>query len=195
MFVYQCSKSPLIRSDIYQLCIFCVLQAQTFKEDFEQERKDREKAHSQLGEIEKHYKDQLQSMEAQLKHTEQDLQKTKETLMTTDTVLHSQIEQLSERLIVKNQQVAATVAENDRLQEEVLSKTQQVEQYKQQVDQYHNRVCNAAEPPLKIKYNSLTKTLDQVPTSMYGLPPDMRTPSYIFGAQGVHIRGISLSIV
>lgn len=133
--------------------VFCVLQAQTFKENFEQERKDREKAHSQLEEIEKHYKDQLQSMEAQLKHTEQDLQKTKETLTTTDTLLHSQIEQLSERLIEKDQQVAATVAENDRLQEEVLSKTQQVEQYKEQVDQYHNRVRNAAEPLLKHTLN------------------------------------------
>ena len=92
-------------------------------------------------------------MEAQLKHTEQDLQKTKETLMTTDTVLHSQIEQLSERLIEKDQQVSAPVAENDRLQEEVLSKTQQVEQYKEQVDKYHNRVRNAAEPLLRDTLN------------------------------------------
>ena len=30
---------------------------------------------------------------------------------------------------------------------------------------------------------------------MYGFPPDMRTSPYIFGAQDVHIRGISLSIV
>ena len=36
--------------------------------------------------------------------------------------------------------MAAIAAENDHLQEEVLSKTQQVKQYKKQVDQYKEEV-------------------------------------------------------
>ena len=117
-----------------------VSQAQTFQEDFEQERKDREKAHSQVAEIEDRYQHQLQSMVTQLNLTSQDLQKHKETLATTETLLHSQIEQLSDRLSERDRQVAAIAAENDRLQEEVLSKTQQVKQYKKQVDQYKEEV-------------------------------------------------------
>jgi len=46
-----------------------VSQAQTFQEDFEQERKDREKAHGKVAEIEEHYQHQLQSMVTQLNHT------------------------------------------------------------------------------------------------------------------------------
>ena len=121
---------------------FCVAisQAQTFQEDFEQERKDREKAHSQVAEIEQRYQHQLQSMVTQLNLTSQDLQKHKETLATTETLLHSQIEQLNDRLSQRDQQVAAIANENDHLQEEVLSKTQQVKQYKKQVDQYKEEV-------------------------------------------------------
>ena len=113
-----------------------VPQAQIFQEDFEQERKDREKAHSQVAEIEQRYQHQLQSVVTQLNLTSQDLLKHKQTLATTETLLHSQIEQLSERLSQRDQQVAAIAKGNDRLQEEVLSKTQQVKQYKKQVDQY-----------------------------------------------------------
>ena len=100
-----------------------------FQEDFQQERKDREKARSQVEEIEKRYQHDLQAMALQLKNTSQDLQKQHEAL------LHSQIGQHSEQLSEKDRQVAATAAENDRLQEEVLSKTQQVKPYKTQVDQ------------------------------------------------------------
>ena len=117
-----------------------VLQAQTFQEDFEQERKDREKAHSQVAEVEERYQYQLQSMVTQLNHTSQDLQKHKETLATTETLLHSHIEQLSQRLSEKDRQLAAIAKENDHLQEEVLAKTQQVKQYKKQVDQYKQEV-------------------------------------------------------
>ena len=117
-----------------------VLQAQTFLEDFQQERKDREKAHSQVAIIEERYQHQLQSMVTQLNNTSQDLQKHKETLATTETLLHSQIEQLSERIRDKDQQLATIAAENECLQEEVLSKTQQVKQDKKQVDQYKKEV-------------------------------------------------------
>jgi len=123
------------------LMLYPVPQAQTFQEDFQQEREDREKAHSQVAEVEQRYQHQLQSMVTQLNNTSQDLQKHKETLATTETLLHSQIEQLSDRLSEKDRQVAAIGVENDRLQEEVLSKTQQVKQYKKQVDQYKQEVA------------------------------------------------------
>jgi len=93
-----------------------------------------------VAEVEERYQHQLQSMVTQLNHTAQDLQKHKETLATTETLLHSQIEQLSERISDKDQQLATIAAENERLQEEVLSKTQQVKQYKKQVDQYKKEV-------------------------------------------------------
>jgi len=89
-----------------------VLQAQTFQEDFEQERKDREKAHSWVAEVEERYHYQLQSMATQLDHTAQDLQKHKETLATTESLFHSQIEQLCERLTEKDRQIAAISAES-----------------------------------------------------------------------------------
>ena len=98
-----------------------VLQAQTFQEDFEQERKDREKAHSQVAEIKQRYQHQLQSMVEQLdrtaqelEHTKKDLNKTrkrfdryKDTHSTTETLIHSQLEKLSDRLIERDQEVAA----------------------------------------------------------------------------------------
>ena len=58
----------------------------------------------------------------------------------TETLLHSQIERLSDHLSEKDQQVVAIANENDHLQEEVLCKTQQVKQYKKQVDQYKEEV-------------------------------------------------------
>ena len=117
-----------------------VPQAQTFQEDFEQERKDLKRAHSQVAEIEGRYQHQLQSMVTQLNLTAQDLQKHKETLATTETLLHSQIEHLSERLSERDRQVAAIAAENDQLQDKVLSKMLQLKQYKKQVDQYREEV-------------------------------------------------------
>jgi len=117
-----------------------VSQAQTFKEDFEQERKDRENEHGKAVEIEERYKHQVESMVKQLSETARDLQNHKETLATTETVMHSKLEQLSDLLCEKNLEMAAIVAKNDHLQEEVLSKTQQVEQYKKQVDQYKQEV-------------------------------------------------------
>ena len=98
-----------------------VLQAQTFQEDFQQERKDCEKAHSQVAEIKQRYQHQLQSLLEQLncttqelEHTKKDLNETrkcfdrhKDTLSTTETLLHSQLEKLSDRLIERDQEVAA----------------------------------------------------------------------------------------
>ena len=97
-------------------------------------------------------------MVTQLNHTSQDLKKHKETLATTETLLHSQIEQLSDRLSEKDRQVAAIGVENDHLQEEVLSKTQQVKQYKKQVDQYKQEVGahkQAAEMQMKQVHKSV----------------------------------------
>ena len=79
-------------------------------------------------------------MVTQLNLTSQDLQKHKETLATTELLLHSQIEQLNDHLSERDRQVAAIAAENDHLHEEVLCKTQQVKQYKKQVDQYKEEV-------------------------------------------------------
>ena len=124
----------------YASFIGVISQAQTFQEDFEQERKDRENEHGKVVEIEERYKHQVESMVKQLSETAQDLQNHKETLATTETVMHSKLEQLSDLLCEKNLEMAAIVAKNDHLQEEVLSKTQQVEQYKKQVDQYKQEV-------------------------------------------------------
>ena len=54
--------------------------------------------------------------------------------------VYPQLEQLYAQLSEKDQQVAAVANSNDRLQEEVLSTTQQVKQYKKQVDQYKEEV-------------------------------------------------------
>ena len=47
--------------------------------------------------------------------------------------MHSQIEQLSLR---QDQEMEAIAAENSHLMGEIMSKTQQVKQYKQEVDRY-----------------------------------------------------------
>ena len=55
--------------------IVAVSQAQIFREDFEQERRDREKVHAQVAEMEENYQQQLQSVVIQLNHTVPDLWK------------------------------------------------------------------------------------------------------------------------
>ena len=57
-----------------------------------------------------------------------------------DAQVYPQLEQLYAQLSEKDQQVTAVANSNDRLQEEVLSTTQQVKQYKKQVDQYKEEV-------------------------------------------------------
>ena len=110
----------------YASFLVVVSQAQTFQEDFEQERKDREKAHSKVAEIEESCQFQVESMVTQLDQTAQDL-------ATTETRMHSQIELLSDRLCEQHEEVAAIVVENGRLQEEL-------EQYKKQMDQYKEEI-------------------------------------------------------
>ena len=63
-----------------------------------------------------------------------------DTLSTTETLLHSQLERLSDLIIEKDNEVAAVGAESEQLRQEVLSKTQQVKQYKKQVDHYKEEV-------------------------------------------------------
>ena len=55
--------------------IVAVSQAQIFQEDFEQERRDRERVHAQVAEMEENYQQQLQSVVIQLNHTVPDLWK------------------------------------------------------------------------------------------------------------------------
>ena len=100
-----------------------------------------------MAEIEARYQHQLKSLIEQLdrttqelEHTKNDLLRHKDTLSTTETLLHSQIDQLSERLCARELEVATFANENQELRQEVLSKTQQVKQYKKQVDQYKEQV-------------------------------------------------------
>ena len=87
-----------------------VLQAQVFQEDFQQERKDREKAHSQVAEIEQRYQHQLHSLVEQLDRTTQELEHTKNDLArrkdtAAEAFLPSHIDQLSERLSTRDHEV------------------------------------------------------------------------------------------
>ena len=69
--------------------------------------------------------EQLDRTTQELEHTKKDLARHKDTLSTTETLLHSQIDQLSERLSVRDHEVATFANENQELRQEVLSKTQQ----------------------------------------------------------------------
>ena len=84
--------------------------------------------------------EQLDRTTQELEHTKKDLARHKDTLSTTETLLHSQLDRLSDRLSVRDHEVVTFANENQELRQEVLSKTQQVKQYKKQVDQYKEQV-------------------------------------------------------
>ncbi len=59
---------------VYTSHLHTHLQAQAFKEDFEQERKDRETAHRQLATAEQTFRDRIEQLEAQLIRLQEELQ-------------------------------------------------------------------------------------------------------------------------
>ena len=112
----------------------------TFQEDFQQERRDRESAHTKVAEMETRYTHQLQTMGEELHRTHTELDAHKQNLSNTEAVMQKRTQQARQQLADKEREVGRMNQEVAHLCEEVQSKTQQVKQYKKQVDQYRQEM-------------------------------------------------------
>ncbi len=99
------------------------LQAQAFKEDFEQERKDRETTRGRLATAEQTFTDRIEQLEAQLIQTRNDCQAE---LTARDGVHQTQVDKLRATIGQKDGELARANIHRQRLQEELQSSTQQV---------------------------------------------------------------------
>ena len=76
----------------------------------------------------------VQSQEAQLKQANQELQACKAQLEQANKLHRNQLDDLHRQLRHANQQLDEAITNNEKLNDDVLAKTQQVKQYKKQVD-------------------------------------------------------------
>ena len=76
----------------------------------------------------------VQSQQAQLKHANQELQECKAQLEQANKLHRNQLDDLHQQVRHTNQQLDEAIANNEKLNDDVLAKTQQVKQYKKQVD-------------------------------------------------------------
>ena len=99
------------------------LKVQIFEEDFKAEREDRERAHSQMNELEEKFKKEVMRLQHELEHTRQQLSSHKGNLSGLENV-HK--ERLTEWI--------HTMDELKKAQDEIRTKSSQVRQYKKQLD-------------------------------------------------------------
>ena len=104
-------------------------QAATFLEDFQQERRDRESAHTKVAEMETRYTHQLQTMGEELHRTHTEF----DDLSNAEAVMQRRTQQARQQLADKEREVGRMNQEIAHLREEVQSKTQRVKQYKKQL--------------------------------------------------------------
>jgi len=76
----------------------------------------------------------VQSQQAQLKKANQELQECKAQLEQANKLHRNQLDDLHRQVRLANQQLDEAITNNEKLNGDVLAKTQQVKQYKKQVD-------------------------------------------------------------
>ena len=76
----------------------------------------------------------VQSQQAELKQANQELQACKAQLEQANKLHRNQLDDLHRQVRHANQQLDEAVTNNEKLNDDVLAKTQQVKQYKKQVD-------------------------------------------------------------
>ena len=76
----------------------------------------------------------VQSQQAQLKKPNQELQECKAQLEQANKLHRNQLDDLHRQVRHTNQQLDEAITNNEKLNDDVLAKTQQVKQYKKQVD-------------------------------------------------------------
>ena len=76
----------------------------------------------------------VQSQVAELKQANQELQACKAQLEQANKLHRNQLDDLHRQLRQSNEQLDESITNNEKLNDDVLAKTQQVKQYKKQVD-------------------------------------------------------------
>ena len=99
------------------------LKVQIFEEDFKAEREDRERAHSQMNELEEKFKKEVMRLQSELEHTRQQLSSHKGNLSGLENV-HKEW----------HTKWMHTMDELKKAQDEIRAKSSQVKQYKKQLD-------------------------------------------------------------
>ncbi len=107
-----------------------------YKEDFEGERSDREKAHRMMDEIRSKHQEETVKMEDQIRRLQKELHTAQEEVDT-----HKYSHELAEKTFQrKDHEVPAALAAIEKAKEETKTKSLQVTQYKKQVDQLRDQV-------------------------------------------------------
>ena len=86
----------------------------TFQEDFQQERRDRESAHTKVAEMETRYTHQLQTMGEAFYCTATELKAQKQNLANTEAMMMK----VRQKLVDKEQEISQKNQEIDHLREE-----------------------------------------------------------------------------
>ena len=92
------------------------VQAVTYKEDFESERKDREAVHTRIADMETRYRHQLEAMGEQLHVKTDEAQRHKEALGSTQELLQRQQQQMTAQLQQKEDELHTVYAQKQQLQ-------------------------------------------------------------------------------
>ena len=106
-----------------------IYQVFIYKEDFETESADRERAHHQRTEEGERYKKEIERLHEELEHTKHQLQRHKGNPINVEDV-HLQ----------RQKELMSTMEQLKSAQEDIQAKTSQVKQYKKQHDQLTARV-------------------------------------------------------
>ena len=96
---------------VSELCIHCILQADIYKEDFKNERKDRERAHTKSTELEERSKAEVSSLKEQLQRVSADNGRLTKVMREREGQMKTEIATLKKRNEEKSQQRDALKAE------------------------------------------------------------------------------------
>lgn len=118
-----------------------LLQALTYKSDFEAERRDREAAHSKLAELEKdlakkegHFRLERATYEQHFGQCEKEKGASQRRMELKVQSLETSLEHCNSDLVKEKQ-------ESEKLREELKAKMNQVKQYKKENDRQKAQVC------------------------------------------------------
>ena len=121
------------------ICI-CLLQSESYKSDFEAERKDREAAHSKLADLERELAREKGHIDAERATYEKRFGEYQQEKAASYGELRKQKQTLETEIEKLKTSSAKRKAEEDKLREDVRAKVSQVRQYKKENDRLKAQV-------------------------------------------------------